>query len=116
MAVTYPATDDARRRLAEELTDAGFVPTQEQHDFDLAKIKGSAGAMSDGSFNRNRASLRPVVLGPAGEVVGGHHRVVAAHLAGIDLAEVPGGRPQLQRVSQNFRPEYDWADVLPDGT
>jgi hypothetical protein len=49
-------------------------------------------------------------------VLGGHHRIVAAHLAGIDLTKVPGPRPQVQRLPQNFRPVYRWIDVLPDVT
>ena len=70
--------------------------------------------MKDGSFDWNTASLQPVILGPAGEVMGGHHRVIASHLAGIDLTKVPGPRPQVQRLPQNYRPEHQWIDVLPD--
>ena len=33
---------------------------------------------------------QPVILGPGGEVLSGHHRVIAAQLAGIDLKAVPG--------------------------
>lgn len=71
-------------------------------------------AMRDGSFDWSTASLQPVILGPGGEVMGGHHRVVAAHLVGVDLTTVPGPRPQLRRLSPNYRPVYWWIDVLPD--
>lgn len=71
-------------------------------------------AMTDGSFAWGRASLQPVILGPGDEVLGGHHRVVAAHLAEIDLATVPGPRPQVQRLARSYRLEYGWIDVLPD--
>ncbi len=71
-------------------------------------------AMKDGSFDWNNASLQPVILGPIGEVMGGHHRVIAVHLAGIDLTALPGPRPQVQRLAKNFRPLSDWIDVLPD--
>ena len=67
-----------------------------------------------GTFDWDKASLQPVILGPAGEVMGGHHRVIASHLAGIDLTAVPGPRPQVQRLPRNYRPEYRWIDVLPD--
>ncbi len=60
------------------------------------------------------ASLQPVIMGPNGEVLGGHHRAIAAQLAGTDLTKVPGPRPQVQRLPQNFRPVYRWIDVLPD--
>lgn len=71
-------------------------------------------AMQNGSFDWNRASLQPVILGPNDEVLGGHHRVIAAHVAGIDLATVPGPRPQVQQLPMNFRPVFVWIDVLPD--
>jgi len=70
--------------------------------------------MRDGSFDWTNASRQPVIVGPNGEILGGHHRVVAAHLAGIDLARVPGTRPQIRRLPQNLRPDYDWIDVLPE--
>jgi hypothetical protein len=53
-------------------------------------------------------------MGPNGEVMGGHHRVIAAHLVGIDLIAVAGPRPQVQVLPSNYRPVYDWIDVLPD--
>lgn len=71
-------------------------------------------AMENGTFDWNLASLQPVILGPNGEIMGGHHRVIAAHLAGIDLTTVPGLRPQVQMLPRNFRVTSDWMDVLPD--
>jgi hypothetical protein len=70
--------------------------------------------MRDGSFDWSKASLQPVILGPKGEIMGGHHRVIAAQLAGIDLTAVHGPRPQVQRLPKNYRPEEQWIDVLPD--
>lgn len=110
----YPTTDAERQQLADELTAAGWIPTQGKQHFDREKIERMALAMVDGSYDWNRASLQPVILGPKAEVLGGHHRIVAAHLAGITLAIVPGPRPQLQRMPVNYRPVFDWADVLPD--
>ena len=110
----YPTDLAGRQRLADELTARSLKPTQAKQHFDRDKINRMAEAMKDGSFAWNRASLQPVILGPNGEVLGGHHRVVAAHLAGIDLNTVPGPRPQVQRLPMSFRPVSDWIDVLPD--
>jgi hypothetical protein len=93
-----------------------LIPTQGKQHFDPDKINRILEAMQDGSFDWNKASLQPVILGPNGEILGGHHRMIAAHLAGIDLAAVPGPRPQVQRLPQNYRPLFDWIDVLPDVT
>jgi hypothetical protein len=64
-------------------------------------------------FDMHRLSLYYLAV-RNGAVIGGHHRVIAAQLAGIDLTKVAGPRPQVQRLPQNFRPEYRWIDVLPD--
>jgi hypothetical protein len=110
----YPTDQAGRQQLADELTAKGLRPTQVKQHFDPDKINKMADAMRDGSFDWNRASLQPVILGPNDEVMGGHHRVIAAHLVGIDLTAVPGPRPQVQRLPRNFRPVLDWIDVLPD--
>ena len=110
----YPSDATGRQQLADELTAAGWTPTQGKQHFDRDKIERMARAMADGSFDWNRASLQPVILGPNGEVLGGHHRVVAAHLAGIDLTTISGTRPQVQRLPVCYRPVHDWADVLPE--
>jgi hypothetical protein len=112
--VYYPTDQPGRQQLADELTARGLKPAQTKQHFDRDKINRMVDAMKDGSFDWNKASLQPVILGPDGEVVGGHHRVIAAHLAGIDLTAVPGPRPQVQRLPKNFRPVSDWIDVLPD--
>lgn len=110
----FPTDQAGRQQLADELAAKGFKPTQGKQHFDPDKINNMVDAMEDGSFDWNRANLQPVILGPNGEVMGGHHRVIAAHLPGIDLTAVPGPRPQVQRLPQNFRPVSDWIDVLPD--
>ena len=110
----YPTDPAGRQQLAGELAAAGWTPTQGKQHFDRDKIGRMASAMADGSLDWSRASLQPVILGPNGEVLGGHHRVVAAHLAGIDLTAVAGARPQVQRLPVSHRPVHDWADVLPD--
>jgi hypothetical protein len=110
----YPTTAAGRQQLADELAATGLKPTQSKASFDPDKINRMAEAMTDGSFDWNAAGLQPVILGPNGEVMGGHHRVVAAHLAGVDLTTVPGLRPQVQRLPLNYRPVEEWSDVLPD--
>ena len=110
----YPSDEPARQQLADELTATGLKPTQVKQSFDRDKINTMVDAMRNDLFDWNKASLQPVILGPNGEVMGGHHRVIAAHLAGVDLTVIPGPRPQVQRLPKNFRPVFDWIDVLPD--
>lgn len=110
---SYPTDPAEREDLADQLAASGFIPTQVRRHFDPEKIKAMVAAMAAGTFDWTAAGLQSVILGPAGEVINGHHRVVAAYLAGIDLAAVPGPRPQVQLVPRNFRPTYDWLDVLP---
>jgi hypothetical protein len=112
--VNYPSDQAGRQQLADELTAKGLKPTQRKQHFNRDKIDKMVEAMLDGSFDWNKASLQPVILGPNGEIMGGHHRVIAAHLAGIDLTAVPGPRPQVQRLPKNYRPVERWIDVLPD--
>jgi ParB-like nuclease domain len=112
--VNYPTDPAGRRQLADELTARGLKPTQSKQHFDRDTINRMVDAMQDGSFDWIKASLQPVIMGPNGEILGGHHRVIAASLAGIDLSKVPGPRPQVQRLPWNYRPVYQWIDVLPD--
>src|SRR5712692_9439216 len=107
----YPVDQAGRQQLADDLTATGLKPTQTKQHFDRDKINKMVDAMTDGSFDWNKASLQPVILGPNGEVMGGHHRVIAAHLAGIDLTAVGGPRPQFQRLPQSFRRVSDWINV-----
>jgi hypothetical protein len=110
----YPSDQAGRQQLADELTVRGLAPTQTKPQFDRDKLNRMVDAMVNGLFDWNRASLQPIILGQRGEVMGGHHRVIAAHLAGIDLASIPGPRPQVQRLPMNARPVYQWIDALPD--
>ena len=112
----YPDDDLARQALADALLAAGLLPTQPKAAFDRDKIERMAAAMLDGTFGWLQAGRQPVILGPNEEVLGGHHRVIAAHLAGIDLDAVPGPLPQVRRLPVCYRPVYDWVDVLPDVT
>lgn len=73
----YPADQLGRQQLADELTAKGLRPTQTKQNFDRDKINKMVEAMKNGSFDWNKAGLQPVILGPNGEVMGGHHRVIA---------------------------------------
>ena len=42
--------------------------------------------------------------------------MIAAHLAGVDLAIIAGQRPQIRKLPKNYRPVYEWIDVLPDAS
>ena len=112
----YPSDPVGRQLLADELKGRGLKPTQKKQHFDRDRIEKMVEAMLNGSFDWNKASLQPVILGPDGEILGGHHRVVATHLAGIDMTAVSGPRPQVQRLPINYRPTELWIDVLPDVT
>lgn len=114
MSNHYPLDGAGRLQLADALTARGLKSTQTKEQFDRDKIDKMADAMKDGSFDWSKASLQPIILGPSGEILNGHHRLIAAHLAGIDLTTIPGPRPQIQRFPRNFRPEHRWVDVLPD--
>jgi ParB-like nuclease domain len=111
---SHPTNQSGRQQLADQLTARGLKPTQSKPHFDRDKINKMVDAMRDGSFDWNNASLQPVIMGPNGEVIGGHHRVIAAELAGIDLTKISGPRPQVHRLPRNIRPEHQWIDVLPD--
>jgi hypothetical protein len=110
----YPTDDAGRRQLADELTAKGYIPTQRKKSFDRDKINRMTERMTDGTFDWNDAGLHPVFIGPNSEVLGGHHRIIAAHLAGVDLAAVSASRPQVHRLPMCLRPKYQWIDVLPD--
>ncbi len=112
----YPTDDAGRQQLADELTAAGWVPTQVKRVFRRSDLDDMIVDMHTGVFDWVQAGLQPVIMGPGGEVINGHHRVIAAHLNGIDLLQLPGPRPQVQPVPVNYRPTYDWIDVLPDAT
>jgi hypothetical protein len=112
--MAYPIDDAGRQQLADELSAKGLKPTQKKDRFIRHKINSMVVDMTSGSFDWADAALQPIFLGPNGEVLGGHHRVIAAHLAGIDLTAVPGPWPQVRSLPQCFRPEYQWIDALPD--
>lgn len=110
----YPNTVVGRQQLANQLAGRGLKPTQQQHAFDRDKISQMADAMTTGVFDWRASSLEPIIISPSGEVLGGHHRVIAAHLAGVDLNNVPGGFRQVYRYPNAGRPVFAWDVVLPN--
>ena len=65
---SYPSDPSGRQLLADELTSKGLKPTQRKQHFDRDKIEKMVEAMRDGSFDWNKASLQPVILGPNDEL------------------------------------------------
>lgn len=107
----FPGDDAGRQQLADELTAQGLKPTQTKQRFNKAKINGMAEAMADGTFDWTVSQQQPVILGPENQILSGHHRLVAAKLAAIDLQAMSG---QVRSLARSNRPEYQWHDVLPD--
>jgi hypothetical protein len=110
----YPTDEAGRQQLAAELTAKGYKPTQAKDRFFRQWIDSMVADMQSGTFDWAASALRPIILGPDGEVLGGHHRIIAAHLAGIDMTTVAVKWPQIRSVGVCFRTDYQWIDVLPD--
>jgi ParB-like nuclease domain len=108
----YPTTDAERQDLADKLTQQGLIPTQSQRKMDKVKIESMANAMQDGSFDYQAAALEPILLTRQNEIYGGHHRIIAAQIAGVDVLSMPGQSMQLTH-SSGVRPNYQWTSVLP---
>lgn len=110
--MAYPTDEAGRQQLADELTAKGLKPTQRKGRFRRAHINRIVSDMMDGSFDWADSARQPIFIGPEGQIANGHHRIIAAHLAGIDLAAAPG--QQIRRLARCLRPDFAWIDVLPD--
>src|SRR5947208_557032 len=108
----YPATDAERQQLADRLTQKGLIPTQSRRRMVKAKIEQMVKDMQNNRFDWNASAREPVQLSPRNEVYGGHHRLIAAEIAGIDLLNIPGQWIRLTATS-SVRPSFHWIDVLP---
>jgi hypothetical protein len=107
----YPTDAAGLQQLAGKLTAAGFKPTQGLSKMRKADIEQIAGAMSKDAdaFWAGVPKFKKVIVGPGGEVMDGHHRVIASVLSGKPIPEshifrFPGA---------NQRPVFNWIDVLP---
>ena len=83
-----------------------FKPTQTARHFDFAKVDRYADAMRKGTWDW---SADKIIVDKVGNIVSGHHRVLAAERAGVQIPESAIFR--LNTVTP--RPVYDWSDILP---
>lgn len=106
----YPSDAAELQRLADALTATGYKSTQVASRMIRGKIEQMAQDMAAGTFDWSRIPpWERIILGPNGEVMDGHHRVVAAVLSGSLIPAdqiVPYPGPCL-------RPVYEWIDILP---
>lgn len=77
-----------------------------------SKVELMVEDMKNNRFDWNASAREPVQLSPRNEVYGGHHRLIAAEIAGIDLLNIPGQCVRLTATS-SVRPGFSWIDVLP---
>jgi hypothetical protein len=107
----YPTDAAGLQELADKLTVAGFKPTQSSSKMRKADIEQIAAAMAkdvDG-FWAGVSKFKNVIIGPGGEVMDGHHRVIASVLSGTPIPE-----SRIFRFpGTNRRPVFRWIDVLP---
>ena len=108
----YPIDEVGRQHLADQLTQKGLTPTQSRRRMDKDKIEQMTDDMLNGRFDWNASALEPILLSLSNEVYGGHHRLIAGELAGLDLLSMPGQTVRLGSTS-GVRPHFSWIDVLP---
>ncbi len=109
--VSYPTDAASQPQLADELTKAGFKPTQDRSKMRKADIELIADALTKDAdaFWAAVAPFKKVIIGADGEVLDGHHRVIASVLAGK-----PVPLTQIYRFAGSVqRPVFKWIDVLP---
>ncbi|WP_433936322.1 SpvB/TcaC N-terminal domain-containing protein [Sorangium cellulosum] len=82
-----------------------FKPTQSARHFDFAKVDRYAEAMRNGTWNW---SADKIIVDRSGNILSGHHRVLAAERAGVNIPESAIHR--LNTVTP--RPVYNWADIV----
>ncbi len=50
----------------------------------------------------------PIIIGSKGNIMSGHHRILAAEKAGIQIPE----NAIIRIQKETFRPVYSWDDIL----
>jgi hypothetical protein len=107
----YPTDAAGLQQLADRLTAAGFKPTQGLSKMRKADIEQIAAAMATdaNAFWAGVSRFMNVIIGPGGEVMDGHHRVIASVLSG---KPIPGSH-LFRFPGANQRPVFNWIDVLP---
>ena len=100
--------------LADLMREADLTPTQtDVHEENILAYADAMRKAADepGAWNWNYTAndpLSPMIVDAQGRILAGHHRFIAAWLAGI---EVPTGVVKTLNRSTAGRPVYDWADV-----
>jgi hypothetical protein len=85
--------------------NTGLIPTQTE--VSAGRINGFVQDMLGGNWDWSRVTAQnPLILGPDGEIMAGHHRFIAAELAGVDIPE-----SVITHASKNLRPTYSWSEV-----
>jgi RHS repeat-associated protein len=82
-----------------------YKPTQTARRFDFAKVDRFAESMRNGTWDW---SVDKIIVDIEGNILSGHHRVLAAERAGVHIPETAIHR--LKTVTS--RPVYDWSDIL----
>lgn len=100
----YPTDAAAVQTLAQQLTAAGYRATQTRSKMDTVKIGEIAELMARNAdeFWASVPNFKKIVIGPGGEVMDGHHRVIAAILSKTPIPE-----DQIFRASNNLREVFD---------
>ncbi|OQW86983.1 MAG: hypothetical protein BWK78_09460 [Thiotrichaceae bacterium IS1] len=94
--------------LKDLLKNGPYKPTQSARRMDLGKVDALAEKMKGGNFDWNKMDKK-IMIDPDGNIMDGHHRVMAATKAGVEIPE-----EAIHRHNKvTTRPAYDWCDVLP---
>lgn len=107
----YPGDPAGSKQLADQLEAEGFKPTQDLSKMRKADIEQIAIEMitDADAFWATVPSYKKVIIGPEGEIMDGHHRVIASVLSG---KPIPANQI-FQFPGVNLRPVFNWIDVLP---
>jgi len=82
-----------------------YKPTQTARRFDMAKVDEYAALMREGKWDW---SADKIIVDKAGNIVSGHHRVLAAERAGVEIPDSAVFRLETTTA----RPVYKWSDIL----
>lgn len=87
---------------------AGTGWSATQSAVEAAKVNAYAGAMADGNWQWLPLNRRnPIIVDQGGKIMSGHHRLVAAQIAGVSVPEAA-----IQRFpGMTSRPIKAWRDV-----
>jgi hypothetical protein len=106
----YPTDAAGIQKLADNLSATGFMPTQPLSKMDRVKIEQMAQDMANGVFDWSKFKpWEKIMIAQGGEIMNGHHRLIASVLSGIPI---PADQ-MIRFPGQNLRPVYRWIDVLP---